>query len=62
MEDLLTANELRREAQQLANKARVIAERRVWIKNFVLVFVLVLLTVAVATALVRLRGAPTLSL
>jgi hypothetical protein len=61
MEDLLTANEVRWEAQQLANKARVIAERRVWMKNFVLVFILVILAVAVA-ALVRLRGAPTLSL
>jgi hypothetical protein len=59
---VLTVNELQWEAQQIENRVRIRAERRVWITNFAIVFTLILLTLAVATALVHLRGVPSLSL
>ena len=61
MENVLTANEILWEQRQLADRARVRAERRVWLKNFVLIFILIVLTVAMARALLPLRGPVTLS-
>lgn len=55
MENVLTVNEILWEEQQRARRVLIKAERRVWLKNFALVFALIIVTVAVATALVPLR-------
>ena len=61
MENVLTANEILWDEQQRARGIRIKAERRVWLKNFALVFALIVLTVAVATALLPLRRPEILS-
>ena len=51
MEDVLSANEILWEEHQRGCRARIKAERRVWLKNFAFLFALVIATVAIATAL-----------
>ena len=62
MQNVLTVNELRWEAQQIQNQARIRTERRAWMRNFALVFALILLTLAVTKVLLNMRGLPGLSL
>lgn len=61
MNNALTVNELRWEAQQIKNQVRIRAERRAWMANFAVVFTLILLTLAVVTALLRLHEVPSVS-
>jgi hypothetical protein len=54
MENSAAAGELLREEQQRSDRAQTDLEHREWLKSFALVLALIVLAVAVATALARL--------
>jgi hypothetical protein len=54
MQDSLIADELLWKQQQREDRAQTDLEHREWLKSFALIFALIVLALAVATALARL--------